>query len=227
MFQAVIFDMDGTLLDTERLALDAWEEAAHRLNMSLSRDLLLRTVGRDWDDTRAIITQAIGPDADFEALGRLTNDIHHEQLEAGAPVKRGARELLERLRQAGIPMALATSTARKGAQRRLEKVGLWHYFRDAACGDEVERGKPFPDIFELAALRCGCPSAQCIAVEDSPAGVRAAKGAGMTVVMVPDLVSPDAATRAFADVVAEDLLQAADWILQQLEPQKEDAPCKQ
>jgi HAD superfamily hydrolase (TIGR01509 family) len=170
--------------------------------------------------------EEIGAEADFDALGQLTWDIHRAQLEAGAPVKRGARELLERLRLACVPMVLATSTPRGGAKYRLEKVGLWHYFCGAACGDEVAQGKPFPDIFQLAAQRCGLPAEQCIAVEDSPAGVRAAKRAGMAVALVPDMAAPDGVTRVLADVVAADLNEASDWIMEQLNATEEDVSCK-
>ncbi len=220
MFQAVIFDMDGTLLDTERLALIAWGEAARQMNINVSHDVLLRTVGRDGQDTRKIIREAVGDDKDIDALDVLTHEIHRGHLEEGAPLKAGARELLQRLRDAGVPMVLATSTPYGGAESRLRKVGLWKYFSGAACGDQVERGKPFPDIFLLAAQRCGVEPAQCVAIEDSPAGLRAAKAAGMTTIMVPDLVDPDDATRAYADLVAADLFEAITWIFQKLQIKK-------
>lgn len=205
MVKAVIFDMDGLLLDTERLAVDAWCEAAAALSVNLPRDVAVGTIGLDWPSTRQVMLRELDAAAPLDALFGLVQSVYRRKLEEETQPKPGAEELLRTLRAGGIPTALATSTKRENARWRMEKVGLYQYINAFACGDEVERGKPAPDIFLLAARKLGVPADRCAALEDSPAGLKAAKKAGMTTVMVPDLAPHAGDAAACADYVAESL----------------------
>jgi HAD superfamily hydrolase (TIGR01509 family) len=217
MLQAVIFDMDGLLLDSERIALRAWEGAAAQLKLSLPEEVVKSTIGRDWVDTKRIVAEAVGINADYIALQSLVQVLYRKIMqEEGIPLKAGAAELLKRLQDAGIPSGLATSSERNGAECKLYAAGLLGLFSGSACGNEVAMGKPNPDIYLLAAQRCGVQPQLCVALEDSPAGLMAAKRAGMTTIMVPDMVEPDEASLKFTDYVVKDLFEAGDLILQKL-----------
>lgn len=213
MLEAVVFDMDGLLLDTERPALASWLRAAGELGLALPEQAVLATIGVNWEGTKRIIMEALGADAPFEELQCRTQRYYKQWFaDFGVQAKPGAEELLRRLGERGIPAALATSTARKSAEWKLRSAGLFHLIGSGACGDEVEHGKPHPDIFLLAAGNIGAAPGHCVALEDSPAGLMAAKAAGMTTVMVPDLVPPTGDTLQFADYIAKDLFRAGELI---------------
>ncbi len=209
--EAVLFDMDGLLLDTERLALRAWMEGAAALGAELSEATVLETIGVDWERTRRIIAAALpGGEEDFPALQREVQGIYHRLLETDLVIKPGAAELLAALKERGVPMGLATSTTREGAERRLTKARLLGYFSGSACGDEITNGKPAPDIFLLSAQRVGADPAHCVVLEDSPAGLRGARDAGMRTIWVPDLVRPEGDGEHLADWLVKDLWEAKD-----------------
>ena len=182
------------MLDTEALALRAWELAARNLPQELDLDLCRQMIGRNFGDCVALIRDRHGADYPVDELTRAWV-VSYDGLVAseGIAMKPGLDEILDLLDQRGIRRAVATSTRRERARVKLEQVDLLHRFAALVGGDEVERGKPAPDIFLAAAARLGVEPADCVVLEDSEPGIIAAWAAGMTPVMVPDLHQPSTA----------------------------------
>ena len=204
------------VIDTESAHRRAFVDTGHALGWPLAEELLLSMVGIHRDENQRVLAERLGPDfplaqfyADSDALFEAAED-------AGIPLRPGADLLLDHLTRAGIPMALATSTAAPFAQQRLERSGLIHYFNVIVTRSDVERPKPDPEPYLLAARRLGIDPAHCVAGEDSHAGVRSATAAGIATVMVPDLLPPtEELTLACAHVLPSladlrDLLRATD-----------------
>ena len=188
-FAAAVFDMDGLLLDSERPIRDAWLSAAAELGAPLTQADYLGVVGRNERESDALLLDVFGGDAALLGATRRRADALIAERFGAAPfdVKPGALRLLRALRVAAIPCAVASSTAHREVERRLERAGLLAFF-DAVCGgDEVARGKPEPDLYRLAVERLRVDARGCVAFEDSNYGARAALAAGLAVVVVPDL----------------------------------------
>jgi len=200
--RAVIFDMDGLMLDTERLAPRAWVDAAASLRVEFDLALTQPMIGRNFRDCQDIVAGHYGPDYPTAALMQAWH-VAYDAIIAreGIVVKAGVWELLDWLDREGIPKAVATSTRRARAQAKLVQTALLPRFATLVGGDEVIHGKPAPDIFLEAAVRLGAPAAECFVLEDSEPGVRAALAAGMTPIMVPDLHLPSAALLAMQPLV--------------------------
>ena len=181
---AVIFDMDGVLLDSEPLHYEAVRLILEEQGVEFPLEDYFRYLGTTltstWDDLceRYPITMAF---EEFES--RYNTDVLAQYL-AGAPLIRGARELVQQLHEAGIPIAVASSSHRQWVEAALTGAGLREYFDQTTAGDEVAMGKPSPEIYLKAAQKLGFEPANCIAVEDAPAGVESATAAGMRVVLV-------------------------------------------
>ena len=187
----MVFDMDGLLLDTEPIAARAWSDAAARAGVTFDPALALRMVGSNFADCSAMLRGHVPASYPVDAvLGGWHAAYDALCARDGVPVKRGVFALLDWLTGTGIKRAVATSTRRARAAAKLADARLLHRFDAVVGGDEVARGKPAPDIYVEAARRIGVPAGECVALEDSDPGVRAAVGAGMTVFMVPDLVRP-------------------------------------
>jgi HAD superfamily hydrolase (TIGR01509 family) len=192
----VLFDMDGLLLDSERLARDAFVRACRELNWEPDLAAYQRCIGSTYATTREILIEAHGSDFPYAAVDQRWSTHYHARLAQGpVPVKTGARELLEYLAGHQVRLALVTSTRRQTAEEKLQRTRLLDYFEHLVCGGETQRGKPDPDPYLAAADRLGIAPEQCWALEDSANGVRAAHGAGCTVFQVPDLVTPSAELR--------------------------------
>jgi HAD superfamily hydrolase (TIGR01509 family) len=210
-FRAAIFDMDGLMLDTESVEREAFLKAAAEFGYSVPDEVYIQVVGRTGEDARQIFCDAFGgcfPYDDVRVRWREYTD--HHIAACGVPCKAGLLELLELMETYGIPKAVATSTRRQRALRLLEKSNLLSRFDAIVAGDEVSRGKPDPEIFLIAAMKLNVPPHQCIAFEDSAAGILAAHAAGMIPILVPDLVKPAASVCDLAHRVYESLSDARD-----------------
>ncbi|MEH3107221.1 MAG: HAD family phosphatase [Sphingomonas fennica] len=187
---AVIFDMDGLLLDSERLYRDAMHAVLARDGLSLPDDLFAALVGRPWVANRATLTAHYGPAFDCERHRAECFATYETLAAAGTPLRPGAAALLAWLAAEGMPMAVATSTGTTRARDKLGRAGIVDRFAVIVGADDVPRHKPDPAPYLHAAALLGVSPARCWALEDSPTGIRAAAAAGMATFMVPDLIAP-------------------------------------
>jgi HAD superfamily hydrolase (TIGR01509 family) len=207
----VIFDMDGLMLDTERLAIPAWQEAKDAIGVDFDMSLLDAMVGRNYQDCRAMIRARHGDAFPTDRLMEAWRVAYDAIVERdGVAIKHGLIGLLDWLEEQDIPKAVATSTRRSRAIPKLANAGLATRFAALVGGDEVSRGKPAPDIFLLAAERLGAPPSSCVVLEDSAPRVRAALAAGMSPIMVPDQHAPP-----------PDIVESATLVLPTLEHVRE------
>lgn len=188
---AVIFDMDGLMLDTERIAIVALKETARQLlHVDLSTALIHEMIGLNEKDSNQFMRNQLQLDIPEVAFSSLFYQLYDELLSKGTPKKAGLDDLLSFLSSCSVPMMVATSTILALAKRKLEGAGILHFFQGVVGGDMVARGKPEPDIYLRASEFCGTPPSQCLALEDSENGVRSAVAAGMRVICVPDIKAP-------------------------------------
>ncbi len=204
--------MDGTLLDTERVAQEAFIAACAEFGITPRMDLLLRCVGAAEPIARRVIREGFGPTLDCDAFFQGWNR-HFAQLSrvTPAPLKEGALALLDAVAELGLPMAIATSSRTDHAVEKLRQAGLLQRFRAVIGADQVQRPKPDPEVYLKAAGSLGIDPRACLAVEDSEYGVRAAHAAGMTVVQVPDMSQPSADLRALGHIVLASLKEVAGY----------------
>ena len=204
-FQAVIFDMDGTLLDTESVFRTIVFEVCTELGFEMTDAVHMSMVGGSHERTNQLLLEAYGVSFPYTLFDERCRVIMRELSHSGVPVKAGARELVTELRERGIPTAVATSSRNPHAQHHLTAAGLFDLFETVVTRDDVVNPKPHPEPYLTAARRLGVDPTHCLALEDSHAGVQAAHAAGMQTVMVPDLVHPSAEIRALGIAVMESL----------------------
>ena len=186
---AVVCDMDGLLVDSERMERRVWQLVARELEIELSDERFATFVGHSGDRNDALLRHYFGEAFDVPRFRMMCHRGFRELVESeGVAMRPGAREWLAFVSELGIPLGLATSSGPAAVQERLGDV--LHLFAAVATRADVEHGKPHPDLYLEAAKRLGIQPATAIAIEDSPAGTQAALAAGMQVVVVPDLIEP-------------------------------------
>jgi HAD superfamily hydrolase (TIGR01509 family) len=201
----VIFDMDGLLVDTERVYLDGLLKAAVALECEMTEAFAHSMIGVPGKECVAMIKDHYGPGFRIDAFNAAYDGIVTAALAAGIPLRPGARELVTYLAEEGVPQAIATSSRRPTVERYLGRVGLLGHFPVIVCRDDVANPKPAPDPFLIAAERLGLAPAECLALEDSYHGITAAHAAGTMPIMVPDLLRVTDAVRAKCIAVVDDL----------------------
>jgi HAD superfamily hydrolase (TIGR01509 family) len=212
-FRAVVFDMDGLMLDTEAIAQAASIDTARELGFEFSRELYLSLVGNDWATCVQILKRALGENFDVEAFGKRCGELERERMrEHGIPLKPGLVALLDWLDSIHVPYGIATSTSPSGTEFRLRRVGIYDRFASITTRSEVPNGKPAPDIYLLAAKKLAAEPAELLVFEDSHVGVRAGHAAGAKVIMIPDMLPPTPEMEALAFKIFPSLTQAHEFL---------------
>jgi HAD superfamily hydrolase (TIGR01509 family) len=213
--EAVVFDMDGLLVDTEVVVRAACVRAAERCGRVLPHAVYAQTIGRSDVATEALWRAHFGADFPFDLYRATEAEEIAAAFAGGVALKRGALDLLDALDALALPFALATSSSIVSARRHLSEHGVLNRFRAVVAREDVSDHKPHPAPYREAARRLGVPPERCLALEDSHNGVRAAHAAGMMTVMVPDLLEATDEMRGLCVHVADDLHKVLDLITAQ------------
>lgn len=206
MIEAVLFDMDGLMFDTERLWTEAWMATAKAVGLPVGLEVVAAMRGCNQAGCRRVCRELLGPDFDFDTYqGKASVVMDRLVDEQDLPQKPGLRDLLEELERRRLPAVVCTSTSRTVTEGYLERAGIRRFFKGLVCGDDVQRGKPDPEVFLKGAALAGLPPERCLVLEDSPNGIRAGAAAGCRAVMVPDLMEPTGELRTLAAAIVPDL----------------------
>lgn len=204
-FEAVIFDLDGLLIDSERVYMRAWIDGAARVGVEIDLAYYLTIVGLPYQDCLDKLVKDFGPGFPKDDFVAASEEIRLDILADGMALKTGARELLDYLDERGIARGLASSSRREYVEEHLRDLEIDGYFSAVVSRSDVERGKPYPDPYLAAAAALDTAPEACLALEDSRHGIHAAAAAGMPVIMVPDLLPADAELRETCLAIAVDL----------------------
>ena len=206
MLKGVLFDMDGLMIDTEKLLVRFWCESARSFGFPMTREHVLgiRSLSRKYAEPH--LKSIFGEDFDFPAVRAHRIEIMNAYIdEHGIEIKKGLFELLDHIKARGLKCAVCTATDRERTKKYLTSIGVYDRFDAFVCGDMIANGKPDPDTYLEGASVLGLGPGECMALEDSPNGIESAFRAGCIPVMVPDLSQPDEALRKKLFAVSSDL----------------------
>jgi HAD superfamily hydrolase (TIGR01509 family) len=216
--RAVVFDMDGLLVDTEQAVFAAMQRAADGVGRQMPFETFQRMVGLPRAASDLIVREHFGEGFDIDLWAAQIRSHMLESLAAGVALKAGASEILDHLDAAGLPKAIATSSTREAVEASLGPHGIIERFDALITRDVQTHGKPHPEPFLKAATALGVAPADCLALEDSHNGVRSAAGAGMMTVMVPDMLDPTDEMRTLCVRIARDLHEVVEMLEAQDSP---------
>lgn len=211
---AVIFDMDGVIFDSERLVLECWERIAAQYHFAGIREVFISCIGTNKVKTKEIVLDYYGEDFPYDEFSKEASLLFHQATDRdGLPVKKGVRELLDHLLGARVPVGVASSTRLEAVTQELKQAGLYEYFHTVVGGDQLKHSKPEPDIYLMACEKMGVTPECTYAIEDSYNGIRSAFRAGMKPIMVPDMLPATEEMRKKSVIILEDLLQVKEWLV--------------
>lgn len=209
---AILFDMDGLLLDTERISRTSMIEVTLAMGYPMTEAIFDTLIGIPVDGNRAQLAAEFGDGFDYDLMRTRQRTLNDARYGLARPLRPGARAIVETVARLGIPRAVATSSTREKTVSHLTHAGLLPYMDAVLTRDDVARGKPHPDLYLAAAAALGMAPGVCLALEDSHNGVRAAHAAGVPVVMVPDLQGATAEMCGLALAIAPDLGVVRGWL---------------
>ena len=213
VIRGVLFDMDGLVLDTEKLYSRFWMEACHFYGFPMTPQQALKMRAANSRLSQETLHGFFGPRADYTTLRDKRIELMDAFIkEHGVEAKPGIFELLDFLDDRGIPAAITSSSPSERIEAHLSSLGLYHRFAKICSGYDMPRGKPAPDIYLQGAASLGLPPEQCLALEDAPLGIESAYRAGCIPVMIPDQDQPDTETRAKLYAKADSLLDIIELI---------------
>lgn len=215
MKKAVVFDMDGVLLDTEKIYRMHWKKAGAAFGKSAAEmDRVCRLIaGGTTDHTKQVFEEEFGREFPYMECRELTYRLMAEYIDAnGIDLKPGVKEVLEHLKENRLKVAVATSTKQELAEQRLKMTGIYDYFDQLVYSNMVSRGKPNPDIYLKACEMLGVLPEDAIGVEDSINGVKACHAAGLYTVMVIDLIQPDRDVFPYCDQIYATMTEMLDLV---------------
>jgi len=211
-FDAVLFDMDGTLIDTESAYLEEWVRAAKLQGFEITQDLWHQMLGRPTIDCHQLVQDAFGAGFNMDVFATEYRSRLNDRLRDHVPVMPGVLNLLQDLKVQGTPLAVATSATRKSAEAYLSTAGLRDYFNHVITRDDVDQGKPHPEPFQKAAAALSVAPERCLAMEDTEAGIRSAHGAGTIPIMIPSLKQPANEIAELCHLICSDMQEVHEHL---------------
>lgn len=213
MVKALLLDLDGTLIDSELIPRLAWIESARHFGFEAEEEFLNQLTGMTKKTAQELVKKAMPKNVDVDEFQAYRRQFMDRYLaENGIKAKKGARELLQKARAENVECIVVTSSYAANVKMKLEMAGLADLIDKIVCGDEVEYGKPAPDIYLLALSRYHLKKEECIILEDSKNGLLSAENAGIRAILIPDLVQPDDEMKKSCEVQLVDLIEAKDYI---------------
>lgn len=213
MYKAVVFDMDGVIFDSEKMILDIWIQLGKEHDIPGIEETMYKCLGVNAAETKQIFLRAYGEDFPYDVYVKEASCRYHAKADGGElPMKPGVVELLTFLKENGYIVGLASSTREGCVRQELEDAGIICYFKELTCGDMLKKSKPEPDIYLMACEKLGVKPEEAIAIEDSFNGIRSAYAAGMTPIMVPDIIQPDEEMKEKSHKIFASLLDVKAWL---------------
>lgn len=211
-FEAVVFDMDGVIFDSERATLYCWLELAEKYGIENLEKTFYECIGTNKNKTKEIMLNAYEEDFPYDEFAHEASVMYHAKYDGGKlPLKPGVRELLQFLKEKGKRIAIASSTRRSTVVNEIKDAGLLEFFDVIICGDMVERSKPDPDIYLKACSELGVEPKVTYAIEDSFNGIRSAFEGELHPIMVPDMLLPDDEMKAKAETIETNLFDVLKY----------------
>ncbi|MFQ6792020.1 MAG: HAD family hydrolase [Thomasclavelia sp.] len=216
MIEAVIFDMDGLMIDSERVTFEGYQHVLKKDNLTMSEETYKTLLGKTVKAVYELFANDYGKQYDVDRVIKEVHQYIADRFENdGVPLKKGLLELLKYLKENNYKTIVATSSHRSRVDLILKQAKITEYFDDSICGDEVTHGKPDPEVFLKACQKLNVSPDKALVLEDSESGINAAYNAKIKVIGIPDMKYPDEKYVQMTYSIMNDLLEVRDFLINQ------------